>query len=123
MPQRQHGAGQRSLVLHDCRGICDGLRPGGKTGELQLGLRHCGRRDGAPDQDAQEAKVHVGLCAHTLDLVVATAPKFDMLLGVDFLDSSGATIHNVKEASSAIGNDGGTLMTQPAPISVGTGPG
>ncbi len=42
------------------------------------------------------ATMQVGLCAYTLDLVVAAAPTFDMLLGVDFLDSSGATIHMKK---------------------------
>ena len=71
----------------------------------------------------KDATVHVGLSAYTLDLVVATAPKFDMLLGVDFLDSSGATIHMNKRQALLTGMMEGTLITQPVPICVGKGPG
>ncbi len=69
------------------------------------------------------ATVQVGLCAYTPDLVVAAAPTFDMLLGVDFLDSSGATIHMKKRQALPTGMMEGALITQPVPICVGKGPG
>ncbi len=71
----------------------------------------------------QGATVQVGLCAYTLDLVVAAAPTFDMLLGVHFLDSSGATIHMRKRQALLTGMMEGALITQPVPICVGKGPG
>ncbi len=40
----------------------------------------------------QGAEVQVGLCHYSVDLVVAPSPRFDMLLGVDFMDASNATI-------------------------------
>ena len=65
----------------------------------------------------------MGLCAYTLDLVVAAAPTVDLLLGVDFLDSSGATIHMKKRQALLTGMMKGALITQPVPIYVGKGPG
>ena len=60
---------------------------------------------------------------HTLDLVVAAAPTFDLLLGVYFLDSSGATIHMKKRQALLTGMLEVALITQPVPIYVGKGPG
>ena len=66
----------------------------------------------------KDTMVQVGLCAYTLDLVVAAAPTFDLLLGVDFLDSSGATIHMKIRQALLTGMIEGALITQPVPIYV-----
>ena len=65
------------------------------------------------------ANVQVGLCHYSVDLVVALSPKFDMLLGVDFMDASNATIRMDKRVVLLKGRLEGERLTQPVTLTVG----
>ena len=67
------------------------------------------------------ANVQVGLCHYLVDLVVAFSPKFDMLLGVDFMDASNATIRMDKRVVLLTGSLEGEKFTQPVMLTVGRG--
>ena len=67
------------------------------------------------------ANVQVGLCHYSVDLVVALSPKFDMLLGVDFMDATNATIRMDKRVVLLTGSLEGEKLTQPVMLTVGRG--
>ena len=66
-----------------------------------------------------KTKIQVGLCTYEMKLVVADNPRFDLLLGVDFLDASNANIRMDLRKVLLTGVMDAQQITEPLRFTVG----